>query len=87
MTTRESPSADNPAVRANGTVNPSERPIVASDMIRASTLKPFKLLFASVFSVVVLDIWDSVSFALQRGRSSSVESVRVLLKKYHRYRK
>lgn len=32
MTTLVSPSADRPAVNAKGTVNPSDRPIVASDM-------------------------------------------------------
>lgn len=30
MTTRVSPSADKPAVRAKGTVKPSERPMIAS---------------------------------------------------------
>ena len=36
MTMRVSPSADRPAVSANGTVKPSERPIVASEISRAS---------------------------------------------------
>lgn len=33
------PSVDNPAVRANGTVRPSDKPMMASDMIRGSILK------------------------------------------------
>lgn len=40
MTTRVFPSADRPAVRAKGTVRPSDRPMVASEMRRASILKP-----------------------------------------------
>lgn len=36
-----SPRAERPAVKANGTVRPSERPMVASEITRASTLKPF----------------------------------------------
>lgn len=32
MTTFVSPKADRPAVKANGTVSPSERPIVASEI-------------------------------------------------------
>lgn len=35
-TTLVSPSADNPAVRANGTVIPSDKPIMASDTVRPS---------------------------------------------------
>jgi hypothetical protein len=45
MTTLVFPKADNPAVRANGTVKPSDNPIVASEMTLASTRNPF-LLFA-----------------------------------------
>lgn len=40
MTTLVFPSAERPAVRANGTVRPSERPMVASDNTRAVTWKP-----------------------------------------------
>jgi len=36
-TTFVSPRVDRPALRAKGTVNPSERPIMASDTIRGST--------------------------------------------------
>lgn len=39
MTTRVSPSAERPAVRAKGTVSPSESPIVASEIIRGSMRK------------------------------------------------
>ena len=35
ITIRVSPRADSPAVRAKGTVSPSERPMVASEMMRA----------------------------------------------------
>jgi hypothetical protein len=38
MTVFVSHSADSPAVRANGTVRPSERPMMASEMIRVSAL-------------------------------------------------
>ena len=34
MTKRVSPSEERPAVRANGTVKPSERPRMASDIMR-----------------------------------------------------
>ena len=33
------PSVDKPAVRAKGTVRPSDRPMMASDIMRGSTLK------------------------------------------------
>lgn len=33
------PSVDKPAVRAKGTVRPSDKPMIASEMIRGSTLK------------------------------------------------
>jgi hypothetical protein len=36
ITTLVVPRADRPAVRANGTVRPSEKPIVAAEMRRAS---------------------------------------------------
>ena len=36
MTTCVLPSADKPAVRAKGTVRPSERPMMASEMMRGS---------------------------------------------------
>jgi hypothetical protein len=41
------PSVDKPAVRANGTVRPSDKPIMASDMMRGSILKlgPVKTCF------------------------------------------
>jgi len=34
VTSRALPNADNPAVRAKGTVNPSERPMMASEIMR-----------------------------------------------------
>jgi len=40
ITTRVFPSAERPAVSANGTVKPSERPIVASEMTRALIWNP-----------------------------------------------
>ncbi|KAM3065075.1 hypothetical protein ACMFMF_011949 [Clarireedia jacksonii] len=47
ITTCVLPNADSPAVSANGTVNPSESPIVASEIILASILKA---LFCAPFS-------------------------------------
>lgn len=41
MTRLVFPRAERPAVKAKGTVSPSERPIVASAMSLASILKPF----------------------------------------------
>lgn len=58
MTTLVFPKADNPAVNANGTVRPSDNPIVASEMTLASTRKPF-LVFA--FSFLESVLWDSTS--------------------------
>ena len=37
MTTFVSPNAESPAVRAKGTVRPSESPMMASEITRAST--------------------------------------------------
>jgi hypothetical protein len=67
MTTLVFPKADRPAVRAKGTVRPSDNPIVASEITRASTLKPF-LEFA--FSVLESILCDSISLF-----SESIEAV------------
>jgi hypothetical protein len=37
MTTLVSLKADSPAVSANGTVNPSDNPMIASEIVRASS--------------------------------------------------
>lgn len=58
MTTRVLPSAESPAVRAKGTVRPSERPIVASEMTRASSLKV--LLWEESFSGVRSGLCEGV---------------------------
>lgn len=52
-TTLEFPRAERPALRANGTVNPSERPRIASETIRGFTLGRVEaiLLEVSVLSV------------------------------------
>ena len=54
ITTFVSPSVDRPAVRANGTVKPSDSPIVASAMVRGLTLIVDVCDLAAVFSFVWL---------------------------------
>src|SRR5271156_457491 len=58
MTTLVFPNADRPAVRAKGTVRPSDNPIVASEITRASTLKPF---LEFIFSALESVLCDSIS--------------------------
>ena len=67
MTTLVFPNADRPAVRAKGTVRPSDNPIVASEITRASTLKPF---LEFIFSALESVLCDSTS-----PFSESIEAV------------
>ena len=70
MTTLVSPSAESPAVSAKGTVSPSERPMIASDITRASTLNFFFSLGSGSESVQTseeLDHCDSTSPPLGEG--------------------
>jgi hypothetical protein len=60
MTTLVDPKADKPAVKAKGTVRPSERPMVASEMTLAFTLNLAELA-SLAFSEVILVVWDSRS--------------------------
>ena len=52
ITTLLSPNPDRPAVRAKGTVNPSERPMIASEINLASTLKPLPVDAVSALSLI-----------------------------------
>lgn len=61
MTTRVLPRADRPAVRAKGTVRPSERPMVASEMTRAVTWKPLRESWESLLMLVNEDETSLVS--------------------------
>jgi hypothetical protein len=63
-TTFVSPSADNPAVNAKGTVNPSERPMTASEITRPSILKPS-------FSSVLI---SKTAFSSDSGQNGSCDS-------------
>lgn len=59
ITTFVFPSADNPAVNANGTVNPSDNPIIASETVLGSILAFFSR--SNSFSVLESECCDSMS--------------------------
>lgn len=73
MTTCVLPSAERPAVRANGTVSPSLKPMVASEMTRASILKRFFCPIREEFRLS-MSVAEELSDALEALLSSTISS-------------
>jgi hypothetical protein len=82
MTIRVSLRVDNPAVRAKGTVSPSESPIVASDIIRALVECWFdsRIMLPDTVPVVcdsrsdslAVSVYEDLSKWLRRGRVGEI---------------
>jgi hypothetical protein len=68
MTILVFPKAERPAVNANGTVSPSDSPMVASEINRASILKG---LFEELLDELLSECWDSTSIVRESEREFS----------------
>jgi len=67
MTTFVSPSVDSPAVNAKGTVNPSDRPIVASDISFGSKRHGRETIVEVVESAWLLEYCSTADVGLDCG--------------------